>query len=210
MNENPSPFPSPTASPQQGLSTASLVLGICSVAGCTMMTGIPAIITGHIARSRARRQPEVYGGAGLALVGLILGYLGTALTIVVIAVAAAVALPALAKGKSRAQTVNCVNNLKQVCLAARIWANDHGDVFPPDIVTMSNELYSPKILVCPGDPSKIPATDWNNFSPAANVTYEFLMPGAKESAVMSQPVFRCPIHGNIGLGDGSVQQGRKR
>ena len=45
-----------------------------------------------------------------------------------------------------------------------------------------------------------------NFSESANVTYEYLLPGAKEQDVATQVVFRCPIHNNVGLGDGSVQQ----
>src|SRR2546430_7079498 len=36
------------------------------------------------------------------------------------------------------QSVQCVNNLKQIGLAARIWANDHNDVFPPDFFSLSN------------------------------------------------------------------------
>ena len=50
------------------------------------------------------------------------------------------------------------------------------------------------------------------FRSAQNVTYEFLIPNAKEADVAGQIVFRCPVHENIGLGDGSVQQsaGRRR
>src|SRR5260370_32220670 len=38
--------------------------------------------------------------------------------------------------KAEAQSVQCVSNLKQIGLAARIWANDHNDVFPPDVISM--------------------------------------------------------------------------
>jgi hypothetical protein len=47
------------------------------------------------------------------------------------AVGAGLLLPALAKAKSRAQSVSSVNQLKQLGLAARIYANDHQDKFPP-------------------------------------------------------------------------------
>src|SRR5687767_9572310 len=206
MNE-PQPFPTaPTPKPNSSLSVTSLVLGILSVTCLTVFAGIPAIITGHIARGRAKRQPDLYGGSGLALGGLIMGYVSVAMLFLLIPLLAAVLLPALAKAKGKAQTSQCVSNMKQIGLAARIWSNDHNETFPPDLLTMSNELASPKILVCPEDGSKTPAADWTQFDASQNVTYEFLTPGAKENEVSSQTAFRCPVHGNIGLGDGSVQQ----
>jgi hypothetical protein len=204
---NPKAFPSATGVKlKTGLSTASLVLGILSMVCFLMLAGIPAIITGHIARSRAKRQPDVYGGSGMALAGLILGYLSIPLTIVSLAIAAALVLPAMAKAKGRSQTTSCVNNLKQIGLAARIWSNEHKEMFPPDFVSMSNELVKTSLLICPQDGSKTPATDFTQFNPAKNVSYEFLTPNAKEADITAQIAFRCPIHGNVALGDGSVQQ----
>jgi hypothetical protein len=69
------------------------------------------------------------------------------------------------------ERISCVNNLKQIGLAYSLWAGDHGGRFPMNVsVTnggtaelvrtgdawktfqvMSNELLSPKILVCPAD-----------------------------------------------------------
>ena len=211
----PQPFPStPAAGPKNGLSITSLVLGILSFGCFFIFTGIPAIITGHIARSRAQREPHLYGGAGMALAGLILGYFSILTTLIaVVALAASVVLPGMAKMKGNAQSGNCVNNLKQINLGARIWSNDHGDKFPPDFLTMSNELVTPMVLVCNGDSAKTTAADWSRFDPSKNVTYEYLTPNAKEADVMQQPAFRCPIHGNEVLGDGTVRQGtatRKR
>ena len=158
-------------------------------------------------RSRAKKNPQIYGGSGLALTGLILGYAGT-LLVTAIAILASLMLPALAKAKGKAQSISCVNNMKQIGLGARFYANDHGDKLPPDFLSMSNELVTPKILVCNGDSTKTKAADWAQFNAAANVSYEFLLPGTKEQDVVSKTVFRCPIHGHIGLGDGSVQQVR--
>jgi len=206
MNEPP-PFPStPTVEKKNGLSIASLVLGVASLA-CLIFTGVPAIITGHIARSRAKQQPNQYGGEGLALTGLILGYVSIFLTVASVAIVAGLALPAMAKMKGHAQLGGCESNLKQINLAARIWSNDHGDKFPPDFLSMSNELVTPIILVCNGDAKKTKAADWSQFDPSKNVTYEYLTPSAKEADVMQQPAFRCPIHGNVVLGDGTVQRG---
>src|SRR4051812_64890 len=44
----------PPTGPSQGLAITSLVLGILSLIGCTFLAGIPAVICGHVARSRVR------------------------------------------------------------------------------------------------------------------------------------------------------------
>lgn len=56
------------------LATTSLVLGILSISCFSLLTGIPAIICGHLARSRVQSAPDRFGGAGRALAGLIMGY----------------------------------------------------------------------------------------------------------------------------------------
>ena len=56
-----------------GVAIASLVLSCMSVA-IGPFGFIPGIICGHIARSRIRQNPAM-GGDGLALAGLIIGYL---------------------------------------------------------------------------------------------------------------------------------------
>ena len=81
-----SPYP-PTA-PTNGLAIAALV---CGVGGFVIgLSFIPAIICGHIARKQIRQTGEQ--GAGLALAGLILGYVGTVLFIALIAVFLVVAV----------------------------------------------------------------------------------------------------------------------
>ena len=55
------------------LAVASLLLGFLSL---FPVFGILAVIFGHVARSQIRKSPGQQKGAGMALAGLILGYLG--------------------------------------------------------------------------------------------------------------------------------------
>lgn len=53
----------------------SMILGITSIAFClTIITGIPAIILGHLSRKKIAQSRGALKGDGMALAGLILGY----------------------------------------------------------------------------------------------------------------------------------------
>ena len=87
--------------------------------------------------------------------------------------------------KARALRIQCVNNLKQTGLAFDVWAKDHGEKFPMEISQtnggtmeftsgpnewrnfqiMSNELSTPKVLLCPADDSRpVAATNFTFFN----------------------------------------------
>ena len=50
--------------------------------------------------------------------------------IAIVAVLAALLLPALAKARERARAIGCLNNTKQLCLAWQMYAGDNGDNLP--------------------------------------------------------------------------------
>jgi hypothetical protein len=223
--------PAGADAPQKGLAITSLVLGILAFPTC-FLTGIPAIICGHIAQSRARREPTQYGGSGLATAGLVLGYLS--FLVVPIAILSAMLLPALSQAKSRAQEISCRNNMKQIGLAFRTWALDNEDQFPFNVSTnkggtlelcavgpdgfdrnaafhfqvMSNELSTPKILVCPADTKKQAALDFLSLQPV-NVSYQVRSGTNINETVPGEVLASCPIHHHVLLCDGSVQAARK-
>src|SRR5580692_2625553 len=71
----------PPPRPTNGLAVAAFVCGLAQFV--VVLTFIPAIICGHLARAQIRRTGEQ--GGGLALAGLIIGYVGIALFAVLVA-----------------------------------------------------------------------------------------------------------------------------
>ena len=110
--------------------------------------------------------------------------------IAVLFVLAALFLPSLARNKPQGRSM-CINNLKQIGLAYVVWANDHNDKFPMQVSvtnwgakelvltedvagvfrTMSNDLVTPKLLVCPSDKGRIAATNFAAGFSAKNISY---------------------------------------
>lgn len=109
--------------------------------------------------------------------------------------------------KAEAQIVACVNNLKQIGLALRIYATDNNDFFPASIMQMKNELGTPKILVCPADEDTLQrlAKNWDDFHPSM-VGYKLVLSGEKEEFHPQRIISKCMIHENFGLADGSVHR----
>ena len=67
------------------------------------------------------------------------------------------------------QRVQCSNNLKQVGVALVLYAQDHDNLFPKDLlaIAFSNYLDQPaSLLVCPSDKAGMVSktSSWNAFS----------------------------------------------
>ena len=108
--------------------------------------------------------------------------------------------------KGEANSTACVSNLKQIGLAAVMFAKDHGNVFPPDLASLKNELSSPKVLFCAAPSGGVPATDWSQLIPGT-ISYQ-LDPNGNTSDPQ-KPLVVCPIHGHVVYSDASVQRDKK-
>ena len=64
---------------KKGLAIASLICGI--IGGWASTASIPAVICGHIALVKIKKEPTAYGGRGMAIAGLVLGYIGLVLAV---------------------------------------------------------------------------------------------------------------------------------
>jgi hypothetical protein len=236
-----SPSPAAAGQPavqQKGLAITSLVLGLLSVLCFGLFTGVPAIICGHIAHNRTRRAPGQYGGSGPAIAGFVMGYVGVILSLLLAALflwtEQTELSPALGSAKAKAQSINCMNNMKQIGLAFRTFAIDNDGNYPFNLSTnkggtlelclrgsdgfdrnaalhfqvMSNELATPKILVCPADAKRQPALNFLSLRPE-NVSYQVRSGTNINDNNPQEVLVVCPIHNHVLLCDGSVQP-RKR
>ena len=208
----------PIAAPTSGMATTSLVLGIIGFL-CTL-TAIPGLILGIVAMKRIKASGGRMGGHGLALAGTIVSGVALAVSIVFIGFYAALLLPSLSKAKQKAQTINCVNNLKQLGLAVRLYSGDNNDQYPAATNWCSAiraDVGSPKPFVCPGDQAKLSSGYAFNAAlsgmPEGDIAPDTVMffesdagwnaAGGKELMITQPRHYKTYV---IGLADGSVQQ----
>jgi prepilin-type N-terminal cleavage/methylation domain-containing protein len=110
--------------------------------------------------------------------------------IAIIGILASLLLPALAQAQARAKRIKCASNLRQVGLSFRLYANDHDSRFPfrvtpsdggsmdaanQDVyrhfLTMTNELSTPRVLVCPSDGKKTGANSFDTGFDDSHVSF---------------------------------------
>ena len=102
----------------------SLVLGILSPACLFVVAGIPAVVCGHLARKRIQDADGALTGNGLAMGGLVLGYLGIALS-VLIPLYVVQSIPKQVKAREAFMRNVCTNNLQVIQTAKQTWAREN-------------------------------------------------------------------------------------
>ena len=174
------------------------------------------------------------------------------IVIACLGVLSALFLPALQRRSHCGLRINCTNNLKGIGLAFRTWALDNSGKYPMQVSitnggamewvergiasvhfqVMSNELSTPKVLLCPADVGRTSASSFQTFNnshlsyfvgaEAENTNPQGLLSGdanlliggvAVKSGLLelgtNQSVgwssTRHVLQGNVALADGSVQ-----
>lgn len=161
---NPTPPVAPNAVPpaverMSGLAMTSLVLGICSL-GCSLLAGIPALICGGMALARINRPGSRMLGRGQAVAGMILGGISF-LLLPVVAILAALVVPAVATARGRADEVACMNNVRQIGAAVQMSALENTNRLPANVADLKPYLEDiDRISRCPA-------------RPGAGIAYEF-------------------------------------
>jgi prepilin-type processing-associated H-X9-DG protein len=143
----PSPSAQPVAytpprynfrTPRPGLNVAALVCGLLffipPVALIAVILGIIGIVKTAGTRGRGR---------GFAITGLVLGLVGLALF-------AAIAPVAIARGRESANRVRCASNLRQIGQAMLMYANENRGAYPPTLgeLLLTQDIVS-ACFVCP-------------------------------------------------------------
>src|SRR5688572_10550994 len=103
----------------------SLVLGILSLTCFWILTGIPAIVLGHISRSDIRKSLGVLKGEGMALAGLIMGYISVA-ALPVVLIVATIAIPSMLRSRQFANEAAAIANLKAINSAEILYRSTKG------------------------------------------------------------------------------------
>jgi prepilin-type N-terminal cleavage/methylation domain-containing protein/prepilin-type processing-associated H-X9-DG protein len=76
----------------------------------------------------------------------------------IIGLLAGMLMPALAQAKRKANSIKCLNNIRQLSLSATLYATDHDDEFPRRmhltnswVAALQPYYKDPKVLKCPSD-----------------------------------------------------------
>ena len=146
-------MPQPSAAAEAktcGLAIASLVLGILGfVSG---LSAIPGLILGIMALSRINRSAGRLRGKGLATAGIITSSVALVM-LFVIAVLAAMLMPAVAGARLAERRSNSRANLHQIGLGIAMYSAGNRDQYPPDLGALIEQQYlgSRDVLLDPND-----------------------------------------------------------
>ncbi len=121
-----SPAPSPIVTRKfSGLAVAGFIIALLSpcTAGIGALAGLPLSI---VALAKVSRSRGALKGKGLAIAGICL----SGFFLLMLPVMLGVLIPAAVKAKRSGRSSDCVENVKAICLAARLHAEDNNGQYP--------------------------------------------------------------------------------
>jgi len=133
----------------------------------------------------------------------------------VIAIIAALLLPAISKSRESAKRVNCMSNMKQIGISLRSYSIDWEEFFPNNLNSLAKESYlnDPKIFTCP---STRPAASINADKEILNGSFHYIgdhpdIPSLSEPAaggntsMLSDKISNHNDYGNVLFSAGNVK-----
>ena len=195
-----------------------------------MQSSINQLVAASAEKSQQKLVPAIAppGGSSSDINDLLIAVI---CCIPIMAILAALLLPALAAANHKAEHISCVGNLELVGLAFKIWEGEHGDQYPFNVSTnrggtkelivpdeagwdrnswvhfqvMSTELVTSNALHCPGDDRHQLATNFAQLD-ADHCSYLVYANTNVTDANPQAVLAICPVHRNVLFADGSVRQ----
>lgn len=178
-----------------GQATTSMILGLLSCA-LSCLTAIPAVIFGHIALNKIGKSGGRLSGRGMAITGLVLGYL----QIAALPVMMGIALPAFVKVQEKAQTLQAANEGRQIIIALKTYAGDHNGKYPAtlEVLITENLLFDNDVMNSKPPQGWVGPSGWDYFGAD-------LSDSSPGDAVLISSKFQSATNQRIvGYNDGSV------
>jgi type II secretory pathway pseudopilin PulG len=126
------PAPGQPVQPEtSGKAIASLILGLFFI---LFPAAVLAVIFGHLSRYEIKHSAGRLTGKGMALAGLILGYMGVAF--IPFLIIAAIAIPNLLRSRIAANQASAVGSLRTINVAAITYASTYNEGYPPTLVSL--------------------------------------------------------------------------
>src|SRR5215467_5124195 len=128
-----------------GKAIASMILGILSLF-FSIIVGIPAIILGHLSLSQVKKSGGRISGEGMAMTGLILGYVSVAVAPLLLMIT----LPNLTRSRAYANQAAAASNVRTLVAVETMYSTTYpNDGYAPDLATLG-----PGGQTCAGEPTK--------------------------------------------------------
>lgn len=129
----PDPQTPPSESKTPHVAVASLIFGLIAFFTMLFFVGtfpaVIAVITGHVAINRIQHSRDRYGGYGIAMAGVVLGYI-TLIGTSVLMLLVLFSYHPVSRYLDQHRQKQSMRNASHLYLASEAYARDHKDVYP--------------------------------------------------------------------------------